>query len=144
MELNPGRIPGATHPLPVKAKAAGRSARITQENCVRIPLQTIMDFVPVLNFPAMSPVPFKKALWMIHSGAARPVGAQGSEHGIELLFSALDTAIASDKGNGDYASSHSVAGKVRIEVSGWDGNDPFKECSAVMMRGITGRAASYY
>ena len=104
-----------------------------------------MDFVPVVNFPAMAPVPFKRALWMIHTGAARPVGPRGSETGIELVFAALDAAIASDKGKGDYGSSHSVAGKVKLEVADWDGNDPFQGFPAVMMRGnAEGRPVSYF
>ncbi len=82
-----------------------------------------MHCIPVVNFPSMSPVPFKKALWMIFSGTARPVGPQGAETGIELLFTSLDAAIASDKGP-SCAGPHSVAGRVRLEVSGWDGNDP--------------------
>lgn len=98
-----------------------------------------MDFVPVLNFPAHAPVPFKKAMWMVHTLQARL-----AEKGIELIFPALDAAIASDKGSGHYAASHSVAGKAHIAVSPWDGNDPFQGCSAVMMRATTGRAPSYF
>lgn len=72
----------------------------------------------------MAPVPFKKAIWMIHTGAARLVGKQGAETGIELVFSGLDAAIARDKGP-SYADSHSVAGRVKLDaVHEWDGNDP--------------------
>ena len=91
----------------------------------------------MLNFASMAPVPFAKAIWMIHSGKARPVG----DKGIELLFKGLDAAIARDKGP---ATSHSAAGRVTLTVSEWDGNDPFEGCSAVMLRGNVSAPASYY
>jgi len=104
-----------------------------------------MDLIPVLEPSFMAPVKFHRALRLIADGQCAVVrGPDGKEIGLRWLFSGLDAAIASDKGNGAYASSHSVAGKVRIEVSEWDGNDPFEGCSAVMLRGISGRAASFF
>jgi hypothetical protein len=99
--------------------------------------------IPVLNFPSMAPVTFKKAKWMVLKGRAKLSGPRGHENGIELLFSGLDAAIASDKGP-SCSSPHSVAGKLKLQVSDWDGIDPFEGASAVMMRGIEGSGASYY
>jgi hypothetical protein len=99
--------------------------------------------VPVLNFSAMAPVPFEKALWMVFSGTARIVGPQGQEKGIELVFNALDAAIASDKGPDCSRPAH-IAGKLRLAVAEWDGNDPFEGCAAVMMRGTEDAGATYY
>lgn len=98
-----------------------------------------LDLIPVLNFASMAPVPFKRAMWMIHSGLARPIEGKG----IELLFKGLDTAIASDKGP-SCAGPHKVAGRVRLKVIEWDGDDPFDGFPAVMMRGNTGGPVSYY
>ena len=91
----------------------------------------------MLNFASMSPVPFKKAIWMIHTGKARPVGNAG----IELLFSGLDAAIASDKGP---EASHSAAGRVRLSVSPWNGDDAMEGRPAVMMRGNDHGPVGYY
>ena len=94
----------------------------------------------------MSPVKFHRAIRLIRDGQCAIVrGPDGSEIGLRWLFSGLDAAIASDKGKGDYGSSHSVAGKVKLEVADWDGNDPFQGFPAVMMRGnADGRPVSYF
>lgn len=65
------------------------------------------------------------------------------EFSIELTFSGLDAAIASDKGP-SCVGGHSVVGRLKMDIAQWDGHDAFEGCSAVMLRGNSGSPVSYY
>lgn len=79
------------------------------------------------------------AIKMIAAGQARYV----DEQTIDLTFTGLDSAVASDKGS---PATRKVGCRqpVKVSVTGWDGNDPTEGCAAVMLRANDGAPASYY